>query len=376
MIEDETSPLREVLVGPPENFEWLPTSAISKAALASGVTLTRADVQAAHARDGVGLRGRRRDGAHACPPTRRCRTRCSPRLAHLGRRPARSSPSCTSRGAAASTRRCSDFYAGAGIEIAHMVTAGSLEGGDVVMPAARTALIGHCEERTRGRAARQLARVAGGAGLGGAPAALRPPLRAHRRDRERGGARAGGGLRRGAPPGLADWLRSLGLELIEVGYRDVHGAGRQRDVRSGEDRVVSTAAATALNERLRAHGPHGLRPRPVAVHDGRRRAALPGPAAARGARPWTRRGRSPTCVSCDRLTGGPEGRAAGVLDRRVGGGARRSCASAGRAAGEVSVDAAGNLWADAARASPTRSWPSARTWTRCPRAAGSTARSG
>ena len=47
-IEDETSPLKDVLVGPPEHFEWLPTSAISKAALASGRTMTSADAVPAH----------------------------------------------------------------------------------------------------------------------------------------------------------------------------------------------------------------------------------------------------------------------------------------------------------------------------------------
>ena len=47
-IVDETSPLTEVLSGPPENFRWLPTSAISKAALASGRELKPADAAAAH----------------------------------------------------------------------------------------------------------------------------------------------------------------------------------------------------------------------------------------------------------------------------------------------------------------------------------------
>ena len=47
-IEDETSPLKDVLLGPADHFEWLPTSAISKAALASGRTLTPADAKAAH----------------------------------------------------------------------------------------------------------------------------------------------------------------------------------------------------------------------------------------------------------------------------------------------------------------------------------------
>ena len=56
-IEDETAPLRDVLLGPPDHFAWLPTSAISKAALASGRTLTPADV-------------RRRARARWPPPTR------------------------------------------------------------------------------------------------------------------------------------------------------------------------------------------------------------------------------------------------------------------------------------------------------------------
>ena len=106
VIEDETSLLREVLLGPPENFEWLPTSAISKAALASGVTLTRADVHGRARRDGLGLRGRGREGAHAARRPGAAVPGVQPRLVGMGRRPARSSPSCTSPGAAASTRPC------------------------------------------------------------------------------------------------------------------------------------------------------------------------------------------------------------------------------------------------------------------------------
>ena len=47
-IVDETGPLTDVLVGPPDNFRWLPTSSISKAALASGRELKPADAAAAH----------------------------------------------------------------------------------------------------------------------------------------------------------------------------------------------------------------------------------------------------------------------------------------------------------------------------------------
>ena len=74
-----------------------------------------------------------------------------------------------------------------------------------------------------------------------------------------------------APPGLVDWLRSLDLELLEVSYRDVmelganvmslgDGQGALHRRRDGPERAAARARA------------HGLRPRPVAVHDGRRRA--------------------------------------------------------------------------------------------------------
>jgi N-dimethylarginine dimethylaminohydrolase len=35
-VDSETGLLRDVLLGPPDNFKWLPTSAISKATLESG----------------------------------------------------------------------------------------------------------------------------------------------------------------------------------------------------------------------------------------------------------------------------------------------------------------------------------------------------
>ena len=39
--DSETGVLRDVLLGPPENFRWLPTSAISKATLESGAKFDR-----------------------------------------------------------------------------------------------------------------------------------------------------------------------------------------------------------------------------------------------------------------------------------------------------------------------------------------------
>ena len=46
--DSEYGPLRHVLLGPPDNFRWLPTSAISKATLASGATFDRELALAQH----------------------------------------------------------------------------------------------------------------------------------------------------------------------------------------------------------------------------------------------------------------------------------------------------------------------------------------
>jgi N-dimethylarginine dimethylaminohydrolase len=252
VIEDETSVLREVLVGPPDNFEWLPTSAISKAALASGVTLTREDVLGAHGEmvsayqdAGVDVRTLPADPALPYQVFSRDSSvwgATGPIVTQLHQ--------SWRRGEYAPVL---DFYAEAGIEIAHKVTAGSLEGGDLVLPAARTALIGHCEERTEEPAAHQLA---GWLEQQGWQVRLQP-FDPHFVHIDVLTCVVAPGLavicEEAAPPGLADWLRATGLELIEVSYRDAFGLGA--NVMSlGEDRVISTAGAAALNDKLRAMG--------------------------------------------------------------------------------------------------------------------------
>ena len=251
MIEDETSVLREVLVGPPENFEWLPTSAISKAALASGITLTPADVMVAHSEmvsayedAGVVVRTAARGSGTALPGVQ-------PRLVRVG--PA--GPVVTQLHQ--SWRRGEygpvlDFYAEAGIEVAHKITAGALEGGDLVLPAARVALIGYCGDRTEEPAARQLGgwleQQGGRCGCSRSTPfvhidvivnVVAPGLAVICAD--------------AAPPGLQEWLVALGLELIEVGYRDCMELGANA-MSLGDDRVVSTARAGALNQKLRSMG--------------------------------------------------------------------------------------------------------------------------
>lgn len=251
-IEDETAPLRDVLVGPPDHFTWLPTSAISKAAIASGRQLTRADARAAHA-EMVSAYQDAGVTVHRLPDDPALRYQVFSRDSSIW---GPEGPVVTQmhqwwrRGEYAPVIR---FYEGAGIPIAHMVTAGAFEGGDVVMPKLRTALIGHCEERTQKPAADQ---VGGWLEEAGWEVRLQPfdPHFVHI-DVIVNVVAPGLAVisQECAPPGLADWLRSLGLELIDVSYRDAMELGA--NVMSlGGDKVLSTAAAAGLNERLRAMG--------------------------------------------------------------------------------------------------------------------------
>ncbi len=146
-----------------------------------------------------------------------------------------------------------DFYAQAGIPLAHKVTAAAFEGGDLVLPAPGVALIGHCEERTQEPAARQ---VAAWLEEGGWEVRLQT-FDPHFVHIDVIVCVVAPGLAvicaEAAPPGLSDWLQGLGLELLEVSYRDAFALGA--NVMSlGEDRVISTRAAASLNARLRAMG--------------------------------------------------------------------------------------------------------------------------
>ncbi len=242
------------------------------------------------------------------------------------------------------------FYEEAGIEISHMVTAGAFEGGDVVLPAPRCALIGHCEERTQEPAARQ---VAGWLEELGWEVRLQP-FDPHFVHIDVLVCIAAPGLavicEEGAPDGLADWLLDKGLELLTVSYRDAMRLGANV-MALGRDRVLSTAAAANAQRAPASDGLHRVRPRPLALHDGRRRSPLPRSAVA------------PRRLGCAGLSRVDPARVIAdlrELDRRTGGpgGARRVCWTDGwRTAREllrelldplpveVSVDGAGNLWA-------------------------------
>jgi N-dimethylarginine dimethylaminohydrolase len=250
-IVDETSPLIDVLVGPPDHFRWLPTSPISKAALASGRELTPADVRRAHT-ELVAAFEDARVTIHRLEPDPVLPYQVFARDSSIW---CDAGPIVTQlhqswrRGEYAPVIR---FYEGAGIPIHRMVTAAALEGGDLVVVAPKVAVLGHCEERTQKPAARQLA---GWLEERGWEVRLQPfePEWVHIDVLV---CMAAPGLAvfcsEAAPTGLRAWLLGHGLELLDVS-RDDAFALRANVVALGRDRVISTAGSGA-NGRLRALG--------------------------------------------------------------------------------------------------------------------------
>jgi N-dimethylarginine dimethylaminohydrolase len=151
------------------------------------------------------------------------------------------------------------FYQDSGIPIRGMITAAALEGGDVMIVEPGSMVIGDGEERTQSAAARQLAGWIESDGwevrvepippqfvhIDVLMAVLAPKLAAV--------------CVEAASGGLVAWLRGKGFEIVEVPLADVFELGVNA-ISLGDDRVLSTAHAATLNERLRALGLEVLDP--------------------------------------------------------------------------------------------------------------------
>jgi N-dimethylarginine dimethylaminohydrolase len=257
-VDSEYGRLHDVLLCRPDHYRWLPTSAISRATISSGREFDLDAAKRQHAEmvsayEGAGVR------CHFLEP--------DPALAYQVF--ARDSSAMTAEGAvitqlnqwwrrgeyAAAIR----FYEEAGIPIREMVTAAALEGGDVMIVEPGCMVIGDGEERTQSAAARQLAGWIEADGwevriepipsqyvhIDVLMAVLAPKLAAVCVD--------------AASAGLVAWLRGKGFEIVEVPLADVFELGANA-ISLGEDRVLSSAHATNLNERLRALGMEVLAP--------------------------------------------------------------------------------------------------------------------
>jgi N-dimethylarginine dimethylaminohydrolase len=256
--DSEYGALEQVLLGPPENFRWLPTSAISKATLESGAKFDAELALTQHrelvaAYESAEVEVHRLEADAALPYQVFARdssvmTPFGPVVTQL-KQPWR-------RGEYAPVIR---FYQEAGIPIWRMITAGALEGGDVTIVEPGCMLIGNGEERTEIAAARQLAGWLEAEGwevriepipgqfvhIDVLVSILAPKLAAV--------------CVESASSGLVAWLRGKGFELLEVSTADAFALGVNA-ISLGSERVISTAGSISLNERMRALGLEVLDP--------------------------------------------------------------------------------------------------------------------
>jgi N-dimethylarginine dimethylaminohydrolase len=256
--DSETGLLQDVLVGPPENFKWLPTSAISKATLESGERFDHELAMSQH-RELVSVYESAGVAVHRLEP--------DPVLPYQVF--ARDSSVMTPNGAVVTQlhqqwRRGEyapviRFYEGNKIPIRGMITAGAIEGGDVTIVEPGVMLIGNGEERTQIQAARQLGEWMEADGwevriepipgqfvhIDVLVSILAPKLAAV--------------CVESASGGLVAWLRAKGFEILEVSTADAFALGVNA-ISLGGERVISTAASANLNAQMRSLGLEVLDP--------------------------------------------------------------------------------------------------------------------
>ena len=257
-VDSEHGRLLDVLLCPPDNFRWLPTSAISRVAIESGRRFDAGAAADQHAElvsvyEAAGVRCHFLDPDPARPAQVFARdssvmTPWGPVVTQLHQ--------WWRRGEYAPVIR---FYDGAGIPVFRMVTAAALEGGDVMIVEPGRVVIGTGESRTQEPAARQLA---GWFEENGWEARVEPipGLFVHidvllAVVAEKLAAVCTDVLSHS----LVRWLREIGFELIEVPLAAAFELGVNA-VSLGGDRVLSGGRATGLNEALRANGLEVLDP--------------------------------------------------------------------------------------------------------------------
>jgi N-dimethylarginine dimethylaminohydrolase len=251
-VDSEYGRLLDVLLCRPDNFRWLPTSAISRATLEAGYEYDQELAADQHA-SLVSAFEEAEARCHFLEP--------DPALPYqvFARDSSAMGPNGTvitqlaqswRRGEYAAAIR---FHERAGIPIRAMVTAGSLEGGDVMIIEPGTVLIGTGETRTQETAANQLA---GWFREDGWEARVQPfPERYVHIDvlvavlAEKLAAVCAEVL----PAAAVDWLRGRGFDLIEVSAEQAFTLGVNA-ISLGNERVISGTGAKELNAAVRARG--------------------------------------------------------------------------------------------------------------------------
>src|SRR3954452_2649071 len=245
-VDSEHGKLTDVLLCPPDNFRWLQTSPISQATLDSGRRFDKEAAAAQHRElvavyESAGVRCHWLEADPALP------YQVFARDSSVGTPwgPVVTQPAqWWRRGEYAPVIR---FYEQAGIPIWKMITAGSLEGGDVMIVEPGTVLIGTGETRTQVQAAEQLA---GWFREGGWEARVEtiPGLYVHIDVLVAVVAEKLAAVCTDAvSASLVSWLKEKGFEIIEVPAESAFELGVNA-VSLGEERVLSGEKATALNE--------------------------------------------------------------------------------------------------------------------------------
>jgi len=251
-VDSEHGRLRDVLVCRPDNFRWLPTSAISRATLESGrrfdgdlARRQHAAMVAAYQEAGVRVHFLEPDAALPYQVFARDSSAMTPGGAVITQL-----HQWWRRGEYAAAIR---FYQGSEIPIRGMITAGALEGGDVMILEPGCAVIGAGEDRTQEPAARQLA---GWLAEDGWEVRVEPiPERFVHIDVLLAvlGERLAAACTEVLAAGFVTWLRDRGFELIEVSAEDALQLGANA-ISLGDERVLSVAGADSLNAPMRARG--------------------------------------------------------------------------------------------------------------------------
>jgi N-dimethylarginine dimethylaminohydrolase len=244
--------LHDVLLCRPDHFDWLPTSSVSRATLASGALFDRAaalreydEMLAAYKQADVSVHFLETDPALPYQVYARDSSVMTPygplitQLAQWWR-----------RGEYAPAIR---FYEAHDTPIWRMITAGSLEGGDVALIEPGLVVIGWSGERTQQQAAEQL----GGWLREEGWEVLLEPIAPHYVHIDVMLAAIASRLAVVCPDIASDrllrWLEDHRIETVTVNFRDaMRLAGNVTSL--GEARVLSSAQALELNRKLRALG--------------------------------------------------------------------------------------------------------------------------
>ena len=251
-VDSEYGRLLDVLLCPPDNFRWLPASAISRATIESGLTFSREDAQRQHAEmvsvyEEAGVTVHRLEPDPALPyqvfardssinvPQGPIVTQC-----HQWWRRGEYSPVIR-------------FYQDNDIPIHRMITAAALEGGDFMIVEPGVAVIGNGEERTEEPAARQLAGWLEADGWEVRIERIPPHFLHIDVLAAMLGEKLAAVCVEQVGSGFVSWLESKGVEIVPVPLSDALKLG-VNGVCLGGDRVLTSAESKDLNDRLRALG--------------------------------------------------------------------------------------------------------------------------